>query len=140
MEPTATEPTAPPTSLHALTHLGALIGPQDLPVFLADHLGQAPYRRRLPEGMARSLFDWDRLNAALAEHRLGPPRLKLEQGGGDAGKGVFRERRTGRNHVLHDVDVALLHERLRGGATLIVDAVNELSPPLQRLCAGRVAP
>jgi ribosomal protein L16 Arg81 hydroxylase len=86
--------------------------------------------------VAPALFGWPQLNAALAQHRLGPPRLKLEKDGRDAGKGVFRERRTNRNHPIHDVDVALLQARLRDGATLILDAVNELGGPLQQLCAG----
>ena len=86
--------------------------------------------------MAPALFDWPQLNDVLAHHRLGPPRLKLEKDGGDAGKGVFRERRTSRNHPIHDVDLPLLYERLREGATLILDAVNELGGPLQALCAG----
>jgi len=38
--------------------------------------------------------------------------------------------------VLHDIDVPALYEHLRGGATLILDGVNELHPPLQRLAAG----
>jgi len=41
--------------------------------------------------------------------------------------------------VLHDLDPAVLNARLREGATLILDAANELSPPLQRLCASLAA-
>jgi hypothetical protein len=41
--------------------------------------------------------------------------------------------------VLQDLDPAALTAGLREGATLIVDAVNEISPPLQRLCAGLAA-
>jgi ribosomal protein L16 Arg81 hydroxylase len=37
---------------------------------------------------------------------------------------------------MQDLDPAVLTARLREGATLILDAANELSPPLQRLCAG----
>jgi hypothetical protein len=117
-------------------HLASLVGAEALTGFLDQAFGRAPFRRRLPEGMAPALFGWPQLNMALAHHRLGPPRLKLEKDGADAGKGVFRERRTSRNHVVHDIDTPLLHERLRDGATLILDAVNELGGPLQSLCAG----
>ena len=116
--------------------MASLVGADALTGFLADTLGRGPFRRRLPDGVALALFGWPQLNDALAQHRLGPPRLKLEKDGGDAGKGVFRERRTGRNHLVHDVDLPLLYERLRDGATLILDAVNELGGPLQQLCAG----
>jgi hypothetical protein len=115
--------------------LASLVGADALAGFLADSLGQAAFRRRLPGGMAPGLFGWAQLNTVLAQHRLGPPRLKLEKGG-EAVKGVFRERRTSRNHPIHDVDVPVLHERLRDGATLILDAVNEFGGPLQKLCAG----
>ncbi|CAN7320452.1 hypothetical protein LJR219_001700 [Phenylobacterium sp. LjRoot219] len=83
-----------------------------------------------------AFFGWPQLNAALAEHRLTPPRLRLERGGGDVTAGLFRSRRSRRGAALLDLDAAALMERLREGATLIVDAVNELSPPLQALCAG----
>jgi hypothetical protein len=133
--PTATEPTAP-TRLLRLPHLTSLVGADALTGFLADTLGKKPFSRCLPDGVAPDLFGWPQLNAALVQHRLGPPRLKLEKGGGDAGKGVFKERRTSRNNAMHDVNLPLLYERLREGATLILDAVNELGGPLQSLCAG----
>ena len=132
---TPTEPTAP-IRLQPFAHLASLVGVDSLAGFLAETLGQQPFRRRLPEGVAPTLFGWPQLNAALTRHRLGPPRLKLEKDGADAGKGVFRERRTSRNNPIHDVDVPLLYERLRSGATLILDAVDELGGPLQPLCAG----
>ena len=84
---------------------------------------------------ARALFGWPQLNAALAEHRLAPPRLRLERAGGDVTAGIFRSRRTRRGALLQDLDAAALMARLREGATLIVDAANEISPPLQQLCA-----
>lgn len=99
-------------------------------------LGREVRRTRLPEGKAAALFGWPQLNAALAEHRLAPPRLRLERAGGDATAGLFKSRRSRRGATLLDLDPAVLMERLREGATLIVDAVNELSPPLQALCAG----
>lgn len=133
--PTATGPTAS-TRLRDFPTLATLVGADALTGFMAETLGQRPYRRRLPDGMAGELFGWAQLNDVLAQHRLGPPRLKLEKSGGDAGKSVFRERRTNRNHVIHDVDLSRLYERLREGATLILDAVNEFGGPLQQLCEG----
>ena len=52
---------------------------------------------------------------------------------------MFQERRPRPGQVLHDIDVAGLYAELRGGATLILDAVNELHPPLRRLCEGMAA-
>lgn len=116
--------------------MARLVGRAGLQTFLADHQGRDVYRHRLSEAWAQELFGWKQLNAALTEHRLHPPRLRLEKAGADASKGVFRERRTRRGRTLHDLEPAVLNARLRDGATLILDAANELSPPLQQLCAG----
>jgi hypothetical protein len=111
-----------------------LLGSDEADRFLAHGFGQDRWRTRTAPG-ASGLFDWDRLNAALAEHRLEPPRLRLERAGADVTRGVFRSRRTRRGALLQDLDTVVLTERLREGATLIIDAVNEISAPLQALCA-----
>lgn len=92
------------------------------------------FRTRAPAAAARRLFGWRQLNAALGEHRLAPPRLRLEKSATDVTRPALRSRRTRRGAVMQDLDVAALNVALRDGATLIVDAVNELSPPLQDLC------
>src|SRR3712207_1640843 len=89
-------------------HLARLVGAERLVAFLTDHHGRDAFRRRLPDGFAEDLFGWPRLNAAIAEHRLSPPRLRLEMAGKDASRGVFHERRTRRGRVLTDLDPAAL--------------------------------
>jgi hypothetical protein len=135
MASTATEPTARTATAPELTGLAALVGPAQVADFMKTALGRAAWRTRLPEGQAGRLFGWPQLNAALAEHRLAPPRLRLERAGGDVTAGLFRSRRTRRGAALLDLDPAVLMERLRDGATLIIDSANELSPPLASLCA-----
>ncbi|MDZ4372802.1 MAG: cupin domain-containing protein [Phenylobacterium sp.] len=132
---TATELTAP-TRRPSFPHLGQLVGAADVDAFLREDFGRQAFRRHIGTDGASRLFGWSALNRALAEHRLGPPRLKLEKGGKDVGRAVFRERRPRPNAVVHDLDVPGLYEHLRGGATLILDAVNELHAPLQDLCSG----
>jgi hypothetical protein len=134
MERTATAPTAEPNP--QFRSLAALIGASEVATFLQDTLGKAAHRTRLAPGVARQLFGWPQLNAALAEQRLIPPRLRLERAGGDVTQGLFKTRRTRRGASMQDLDPTALMERLRDGATLIVDAVNEISAPLQELCAG----
>jgi hypothetical protein len=135
---TPTEPTAEITA-PARAAVAALVGTENLEGFLTAMQAREPCRARLPVGAAGRLFDWGRLNAALAEHRLAPPRLRLERAGGDVTKGVFKVRRTRRGGTLHDLDAAALNERLQSGATLILDAANEVSPPLQRVCGDLAA-
>lgn len=130
-----TEPTAL-SKPDGFAHLGRLVGPASTVAFLADTFGRRPLRRRLDDGEAGRLFGWAQLNEVMAAHRLGPPRCKIEKAGQDLSRKVFRERRLRPNQVLHDLDVPALYEQLRDGATLIVDAVDELHPPLRVLCAG----
>ncbi len=122
-----------------LRSLAALVGEDQLDRFLTEHQGRDAFRRRLPDGWAQSLFDWARLNEALEQQRLAPPRLRLERAGGDASKDVFKTRRTRRGRTLTDLDPVMLNARLRDGATLILDAAHEVSPPLQALCADLAA-
>lgn len=88
---------------------------------------------------ADALFGWPTLNALLREHRLSPPRLRLERAGAEVTGSVLRSRRTRRGSVMRDLDQAALNAALRDGATLIVDAVNEASAGLETLCARLAA-
>jgi hypothetical protein len=136
--PTATGPTAR-ASDRAFPHLSELVGREAVAAFLDERFGRDAFRTRLAPAAAQALFGWERLNRALAEHRFAPPRLRLERAGQDATRGLFGERRTRRGAALVDLDATTLMARLREGATLILDAANEASPPLQRLCAGLAA-
>jgi ribosomal protein L16 Arg81 hydroxylase len=115
------------------------VGPDPAATFLSQSFGQAPHRGRLALEDARALFGWNALNRALAEHRLAPPRLRLEKAGSDISKVAFKTRRTRRGAVLQDLDAAALNSGLRDGATLILDAANELSPDLRSLCSQLAA-
>jgi hypothetical protein len=132
--PTETARTAPPET--RLTGLAAFLGAEEAGRLLSGPFGRDRHVSRIDPARGRELFGWPRLNAVLAEHRLTPPRLRLERAGGDVTAGLFRNRRTRRGAQLQDLDPVVLTERLREGATLIVDAVNELSPPLAALCSG----
>ena len=148
-EPTATARTGPTATPRIPTgttppdrrfpNLARLVGPEAVGPFLAGPFGRDAFRTRLEPDTARRLFGWPELKEALAAHRLAPPRLRLEQGGADVTKGLFRSRRSRRGLLLQDIDAAVLNARLRDGATLILDAANELNPPLRALCAGLAA-
>jgi hypothetical protein len=131
-EPTATELTARPEP----GSLAGLIGASEAARFFDQAFGKDAYRARLAADAAGELFGWPQLNAALAEQRLTAPRLRLERAGQNVTREIFRQRRTRRGELMQDLDAAALTERLREGATLIVDSVNEISAPLRRLCAG----
>src|SRR5687768_1825334 len=77
-------------------------------------MGRAAWRGRVSVAAAQDLFNWARLNQALAEQRFDRSRLYLS----GAGRHALRDP-SGR------VDAARLTAALRGGATLILNAAQD---------------
>ncbi|MFI9273930.1 cupin domain-containing protein [Kitasatospora sp. NPDC052896] len=78
------------------------------------------------------LLSWDDLNAVLATHRLEPPRLRLSQDGVAVPLGRYSAPFTNRRGVTWNrVHPAELHARLAEGASLVVDAIDEIHPPIR---------
>ena len=77
------------------------------------------------------LFPWARLNDVLASNRMRAPRFRL------AHKGKIVEAREYNTVYGNEVRIAThaLYEKIRQGATLIVDHAEELSSPLGELTA-----
>ncbi|MFE7615266.1 cupin domain-containing protein [Streptomyces sp. NPDC057496] len=104
--------------------------------FLAGAFGRS---YRLSRGDAASVADvitWADLNEVLARHRMDPPRLRLSADGVAIPLDAYTvpevaKRRT----VYHRTHPAALHEQLANGATLVIDAVDELFPGVQALAS-----
>lgn len=83
------------------------------------------------------LLTWDALNEILSAQRLEPPRLRLAVDGGRLPVEDYCERRTYRRMPdwwAPRPDLVAAH--LRDGATLVLDAVEEMHPPIRDLVAG----
>ncbi|WP_329583472.1 cupin domain-containing protein [Streptomyces sp. NBC_01361] len=77
------------------------------------------------------LVGFDDLNDLLALHRLEAPRLRLSQGGQILPVHRYATREvTRRRTVWERVHPAELHERLAQGASLVIDAIDELHGPV----------
>ncbi|WP_328377078.1 cupin domain-containing protein [Streptomyces sp. NBC_00440] len=104
--------------------------------FLAEAFGRS---YRLSRGDAASVADiitWADINEVLARHRMEPPRLRLSAEGVALPLDAYTvpevaKRRT----VFHRTHPAALHEQLANGATLVVDAVDELFPGVETLAS-----
>lgn len=84
-------------------------------------------------GDAEHLMTWHALNTLLSTHRLEAPRLRVALNGDALPAHRYTRPVTTRRHtVWHQVQPADLHARLRDGATLVLDAADELHPPLAR--------
>ncbi|TJZ98421.1 cupin domain-containing protein [Actinacidiphila oryziradicis] len=103
-----------------------------------DFLAQALHRtyRHVPRVLpaAAGLMTWDDLNTILSVQRLEPPRLRLSVDGEALPQHRYSVPVTTRRHqVWHRIHPAEFHARLAEGASLVLDAVDELHPPIGRL-------
>ena len=106
-----------------------------------DFLAQA-FRRRhhiFPGESAdvAGLLSWQDLNEILAAQRLESPRLRLAVGGTALDQGAYTTAINSRRGVRwHRLNTGELSQRLAEGATLVVDAIDEMHPPIRRLAAA----
>ncbi|KDQ68180.1 cupin domain-containing protein [Streptomyces sp. NTK 937] len=85
-------------------------------------------------GRFDGLLGWGDLNALLTHHRLEPPRLRLSMGGEALPQHAYTVPvTTRRNTVWHQLKPSELHRHLADGATLVLDAVDELHPGVGEL-------
>jgi ribosomal protein L16 Arg81 hydroxylase len=115
-----------------------LLAPYPLARFLSQVWGEEPL---LVRGSARRharLFSWQTLNDLLATHRLEPPRLRLVQSGAVLlDLQSFLQYRPGRDRRQRaSLDVPRLNTLLARGATLILNEVQDMHPPLAALTRG----
>ncbi|WP_446038849.1 JmjC domain-containing protein [Streptomyces sp. SID1121] len=113
------------------------------PLNLAAHLGQDKfltqvYHRQylhVPGALPapRELISWDDLNTILATNRMDPPRLRMSMDGEMLPQYRYSAPVSTRRHtVWQRLHPAQLHERLTEGASLVIDAVDELHPAVGR--------
>ncbi|GAA2947554.1 cupin domain-containing protein [Streptomyces enissocaesilis] len=113
------------------------------PLNLAAHLGQDEFLaqvlhrryRHVPAAIQDpdKLITWDDVNTILATHRLEPPRFRLSADGEMLPAYRYTAPVTTRRHtVWQRLHPAELHARLAEGASLVIDAVDEVHPPVAR--------
>ncbi|MEV6863510.1 cupin domain-containing protein [Streptosporangium subroseum] len=112
---------------------------------VAEHLGtdfRAQVFRRTHHVIVGAVADptavvsFAALNDIIADHRLEPPRLRLSQAGEALPQHRYAIAQTGRRNVVwHKIQPAELHQRLAEGSTLVLDAIDELCPPIGALAA-----
>ncbi|MBO0653575.1 cupin-like domain-containing protein [Streptomyces triculaminicus] len=80
---------------------------------------------------------WDDLNEIVAAHRLEPPRMRLSRDGGAVPAAAYSILRTNRRGVSwYQPQPAEFHARLAEGASLVIDAIDQIHPPVREAAAG----
>jgi hypothetical protein len=103
--------------------------------FLAQAFGRA-YKRFHLEGMS-GIFSWQDLNQLLGCHRLEAPRFRLAIDGHSVPMDEYCQRRTYRRMPPWNAPVPhLVAAQLRDGATLVLDAIDEMHPPIRAMAAA----
>ncbi|HZF17839.1 MAG TPA: cupin domain-containing protein [Steroidobacteraceae bacterium] len=103
--------------------------------FLADVWGEKPLHVRGAPRKFAGLFGWRALNDLLATQRLEPPRLRLAMEGASAAdlRSFLQYRLNREEQRTARLDVHRLNSRLARGATLVLNEVQEMHPPLGAL-------
>lgn len=117
-------------------NLSDLLGPLGVAEFLSRFWGKEFCYISGARGRFGSLLPWKALNRILAQHRLEPPRLRLAREGKvlDASSFVqYYHSKRRRFERVPRVLPAELTAHLRQGATLVLDAVDELHEPVTAL-------
>ncbi len=101
--------------------------------FIDSHFAKSFLHLPGTNGKFSSLVPWNELNRILTEHRLVPPRLKLFQ----AGRSIPKEKYlSAPDKFGHHLQAAAFTHLLAQGATLILDAFDELYGPVRELAVA----
>ncbi|MGK5532088.1 cupin domain-containing protein [Streptomyces sp. URMC 129] len=80
---------------------------------------------------------WDELNEIVAAHRLEPPRMRLSRAGEAIPVTAYSILRTNRRGVSwYQPQPAEFHARLAEGASLVIDAIDQIHPPVREAAVG----
>ncbi|MFH8616637.1 cupin domain-containing protein [Streptomyces sp. NPDC017979] len=84
-----------------------------------------------------SLLAWDDLNEIVAAHRLQPPRMRLSRAGEAVPAAAYSILRTNRRGTSwYQPQPVEFHARLAEGASLVIDAIDQIHPPVREAATG----
>jgi ribosomal protein L16 Arg81 hydroxylase len=116
--------------------LADLVAPVKVGHFLARVYGRTSCYVEGPPGRFAHLLPWPELNAILRRHRLAFPRLRLALDGATVPAEVYTQHeRTRRGGTVPRLEAGAFTGQLRQGATMVLDAVDELCDPVGELAA-----
>lgn len=104
-----------------------ILYPFSLQEFSEKYLGKQFCVIQGPNGRFSNIFDWQTINSILNTHRLEYPRLRLVQEGQRIEQENYQNKVVSRRGATNPaIATKKFGEFIRNGATLIIDAVNEM--------------
>jgi hypothetical protein len=118
-----------------LDALAEILAPHAPREFFESSWGVNVLHARGRAGRFRHLMPWPRLGEILRRHRLDFPRLRLVRGGKPLPVASYLRHVSGSRQkvAIPRIKSSELTKHLREGATLVLDAVDELSEPVEEL-------
>src|SRR5215218_4984598 len=118
--------------------LAAMLEPYAPGEFLDSSWGVNFLHVRGRAGRFAHMMPWARLSEIVTRHRLDFPRLRLVRDGKSLPLSTYLRHQTGgrQKTTIPRLKSAGLARQLREGATLVLDAVDELSEPVEELARG----
>jgi ribosomal protein L16 Arg81 hydroxylase len=108
-----------------------VIAPMSLDLFLGQYVGRQFFVSAGEVGRFRPLVPWNELNATLEGLRVSSSRLSLVRDGRTVNpERYLRHARAEHGSTVRSTD---FHRLLRDGATLVLNAVDELFPPVRQV-------
>lgn len=118
-----------------------LVSPAASPMeFVARYFGQDSLFNRISDDVMQTLPRWSDINKFLEAQRYHHPRVRLEREGKTSEElNFYRRQRVRRGYDVDRVQPDILYKHLRDGSTLVIDALDEVSPILTELAEGLTA-
>ena len=108
--------------------------PYSFDEFLAKYFGKTFLHVKGEKNRFSNLMTWEDLNKILKHHRFDSPRLRLAKGGENIPISNFIRYTSARRGgtIPHLIPTGLIEE-IKNGASLIIDAIDEIHPPILEL-------
>ncbi len=111
----------------------ALVQPLGQSAFVGRHLGRSAWRHVARTPRFAPLLTWERLNSLIRDQPDAGPRLRLVKAGLVLPESAWHRTASTLRGPLRRVDTERLLAQLRGGASIVWDAIDQVDEPLRLL-------
>jgi ribosomal protein L16 Arg81 hydroxylase len=111
----------------------SLVEPLGVETFMKDYHGKREWIHHGRPDRFEWLLSWPRLNELIRDQRPASPRFRLMKAGRSLPEGIYQRTVQTLRGPLRLLDPSQLLAELRGGATLVWDAIDQGHPPIRAI-------